>query len=375
METNSTRIQGFSKIGQGAMGVGGEFSKDPSLASSHLAALREGIEAGLTLIDTAEVYAGGFSEELVGVAIRNCRSKVFVASKFSPQHSSYSQVITAAEGSLSRLGTDYLDLYQVHWPNPAIAIAETMGALDKLVEDGKILRVGVSNFNGREFRAASSVLNARIFSNQVEYSLFDRFAEQDALVTCLEKDAILLAYSPLNKGRNVFSGKAQQVLESIALKHSATVQQVQLSWLASRPAVTPIPKSTNIQRIKQNAAAMDLQLSASDLAEIEEFCLIPTTFIQPSEISVMPTEAGGTSVYSSLSEALENKLELAPSPSELAKFLLEGDPVKPVRVIRIESNSGKQNYKLVEGRLRYWAFVIAFGDEHPIPALVNQSPA
>jgi len=375
MGTNSNRIQGFSKIGQGAMGVGGEFSKDPSQASSHLAALREGIEAGLTLIDTAEVYAGGFSEELVGVAIRNCRSEVFVASKFSPQHSSYSQVISAAEGSLKRLGTDYIDLYQVHWPNPAIPIAETMGALDKLMEDGKILRVGVSNFNGREFRAASTVLNAPIFSNQVEYSLFDRFAEQDALITCLEKDAFLLAYSPLNKGRNVFSGKAQVVLASIALKHSATVQQVQLSWLASRPAVTPIPKSTNIQRIRQNAAAMDLHLSASDLAEIEEFCVIPTTFIPPSEISVMPTEAGSTSVYSSLSEALENKLELAPSPTELAKFLLEGDPVKPVRVIRVDATSGGRNYKLVEGRLRYWAFVIAFGDEHPIPALVNESPA
>ena len=375
METNPTKIQGFSKIGQGAMGVGGEFSKDPSQGSSHLAALREGIEAGLTLIDTAEVYAEGFSEELVGVAIRNCRSEVFVASKFSPQHSSYSQVISAVEGSLNRLGTDYIDLYQAHWPNPAIPIAETMGALDKLIEDGKILRVGVSNFNGREFRAAAAVLNAPIFSNQVEYSLFDRFAEQDALVTCLEKDAFLLAYSPLNKGRNVFSGKAQEVLESIALKHSATVQQVQLSWLASRPAVTPIPKSTNLQRIRQNAAAMELQLGACDMAAIEEFCLIPTTFIPPSEIGVIPSEAGGRSVYSTLAEALDNKLELAPSPSELANFLLEGDPVKPVRVTRAESASGEKKYQLVEGRLRYWAFVIAFGDERAIPALVNESAA
>lgn len=375
MESSPNRIQGFSKIGQGTMGVGGEFSKDPSQASLHLAALREGINAGLTLIDTAEVYAGGFSEELVGVAIQDCRSEVFVASKFSPQHSSYSQVISAAEGSLKRLGTDYLDLYQMHWPNPAIPIAETMGALDKLVEQGKILRVGVSNFNGREFRAANEVLKAPIFSNQVEYSLFDRFAEQDALMTCLETDAVLLSYSPLNKGRNVFSGKAQKILESIALNHSATVQQVQLSWLASRPAVTPIPKSTNIQRIRQNAAAIDLQLSTSELAEIEQFCVIPTLFIRPSEISVVPTEGERNSVYCSLSEALENKLKLTPSPSELAQFLLEGDPVKPIRVARMESASGEKKYNLAEGRLRFWAFVIAFGAEHPIPALVNEGPA
>jgi diketogulonate reductase-like aldo/keto reductase len=365
-------FNGLSKIGQGCMGIGGEFSRNPDLGESHLKALLTGIEAGLTFLDTAEVYADGFSEELVGKAITGRRSEVFVASKFSADHSSYSEVIKAAERSLTRLGTDYLDLYQVHWPNPSVPIAETMGALDELVKDGKILHVGLSNFNGREYVEASKVLSAPIFSNQVELNLFDRFALEDALPACREFDAFLLAYSPLNKGRNTLSGESKRVLEHVANRYSATVHQVQLSWLAGISGVIPIPKSTNLVRIGENARAMDLVLSSADHREITERCIIPKIFVPPSEISVQLKGSGNRLGYQSLTEALENKLGLSPSPSELASSMLTGDPVKPIRLASFEHRDGEAKYELVEGRLRYWAWVIAFGVDSPIPALVNE---
>lgn len=362
---------GLSRIGQGCMGIGGEYSRDPSLARSHTNAIKTGIRSGLTLIDTAEVYADGYSEELVGLAIKECRSEVFVASKFSANHSSYSEVISAAESTLRRLGTDYLDLYQAHWPNPSVPIAETMGALDQLVEEGKILHVGLSNFNGREFRQASQTLNADIFSNQVEFSLFDRFAEKDALSTCREYGSFLLAYSPLNKGRNVLKGKSRTVLENIASKYSATVEQVQLSWLAGKDGVIPIPKSTNPQRIVQNARAMDLVLTPDDYAEINEHCVIPEILISPSDISVQLHGDASRLGYETIPEAMENKLGLAPSPLELADFMKAGDPVKPIRVVASRMG-GPKAFELIEGRLRFWAWVIAFGEGTPISAIVNE---
>lgn len=371
LKLDISKFGGLSRIGQGCMGIGGEFSPQPTLASSHLEALSVGIEAGLTLLDTAEVYADGYSEEIVGRAIKDCRSKVFVASKFSANHSSYSEVVSAAETTLMRLGTDYLDLYQAHWPNPSIPIAETMGALDKLVNDGKILHVGLSNFNGREFREASLALDVDIFSNQVEFSLFDRFAEEDALPTCKENGSFLLAYSPLNKGRNVLNGEAKLVLENIARKYSATVQQVQLCWLAGKDGVIPIPKSTNPQRIAQNAMAMDLVLTPEDYEEITDRCVIPRILIPPADMSVQLSGDASRMSYQTVAEAIENKLGLSPSPLELAEFLQAGDPVKPVRVIASQME-GRDAFELVEGRLRFWAWVIAFGRDAPIPAIVNE---
>lgn len=373
MSVYDKKLDGLSRIGQGGMGIGGESTRDITLASAHIAGIRLGIESGLTLVDTAEVYADGLSEELIGEAIQSCRSEVFVASKFSPENSSYSRVIAAAERSLKRLKTEYLDLYQIHWPNPEVPISETMRALDKLVGDGKVLNIGVSNFSGREFREASQVARTKIFSNQVEYSLFDRFAEEDALPTSREHSALLFAYSPLNKGRNTFTGQAASTLRSIADRHSASIHQIQLSWLAHQPAVVPIPKSTNPERIKQNGAAIDIQLSANELEEISAFCSIPKREIAPSEISVSTGGFGNRPVYRTLSEALENRLGLAPSPSELAKFLLEGDPVKPVRVVPSYPTSRGRPFELTEGRLRYWAWIIAFGEEIPIPALINEA--
>ena len=208
-------------IGQGCMGIGGYFSKDLREDDRQVRALRFGIELGMTLIDTAEVYGNGHSEELVGKAIQGMRDKVFVATKFSPEHNSYDDVLSSAEGSLRRLKTDYIDLYQIHWPNPNIPIDETMKAMDKLLRDGKIRYVGVSNFSIRELKEAEAAFSgSAIASVQTEYNLFDRSIEDDILPYCQKKNIITIAYSPLDQGKICSGSEKTKVFEKIAEKYS-----------------------------------------------------------------------------------------------------------------------------------------------------------
>ena len=136
----------------------------------------------MTFIDTAEIYAEGNSELIVGKAINGRREKVFLATKFSPENSSHKNLVSSLENSLRRLQTDYVDLYQAHWPNPSIPIEETMTALAQLKGEGKIKNIGLSNFSKREFLLAQEILeDTRIVSNQVEFNLVDRFPEQELL--------------------------------------------------------------------------------------------------------------------------------------------------------------------------------------------------
>ncbi len=147
-------------IGQGTMGIGGYYEKDCTRDAEWIAGLRRGIDLGLTLIDTAEVYGAGHSEELVGQAIKEVRDEVFLVSKFSAEHSRVSQVIAAAERSLRRLGTDRIDLYQPHWPNPSVPFEETAEALEILVQSGKVRFVGLSNFSFHETQKATAFLKS-----------------------------------------------------------------------------------------------------------------------------------------------------------------------------------------------------------------------
>ena len=145
-------------IGQGCMGIGGYLSRDTTHDAWSLHALKIGIDLGMTFLDTAEGYGSGHSEELVGQAVQGIRDKICIATKVSPENLSYNDVISAAEGSLRRLRTDYIDLYQIHWPNPTIPVSETIRALERLLHDGKIRNIGLCNFSLREIKEMADVL-------------------------------------------------------------------------------------------------------------------------------------------------------------------------------------------------------------------------
>ena len=262
-------------------------------------AIQAAVEAGITTIDTAEVYGEGHSEQIVAQAVGKIRDRLVYASKVFANHLKHDKVIEACERSLTNLQTDYLDLYQIHWPsgsfgNEEVPIEETMQALNKLKEDGKIRAIGVSNFNRTQLEEASRY--GRIDSLQPPYSLFWRKIERDAVPYCVEHSISVLAYSSMAQGlltgkfkpghefakedhrsANVlFQGenfeRAQNALEQlkpIAEKHDCTLAQLSLAWLIAQPQTNAIAGARTAEQAQDNAKAASVDLSSEELQEID----------------------------------------------------------------------------------------------------------
>ena len=252
----------ISTIGMGTWRMGTHGTSQERAGQAGV--LRRGIELGINLIDTAEIYATGRSEEVVGEAIKDVRKDVFIATKVAPGHLRYDDVIRACKGSLRRLGTSYVDLYQVHWPDPSVPIRETMAAMEKLVDDGAVRYVGVSNFSvGETEEARASLARNEIVSNQVEYSLEDRRAERDVLPYCAKEEITLIAYSPLARGRI-----ADSVPKAILQKYSMTPAQVMLNWVTRHEQVVAIPKAASIPHLQENAESVSVRFDPAEYARI-----------------------------------------------------------------------------------------------------------
>ena len=264
-------VQGLSipKIGFGMWRIGGDSYPDPSLDSKSLSALRNALEVGYTHFDTAEGYAAGHSEELLARAIRETgakRESLFITTKISPEHLRYDQVFRSCEDSLRRLNTGYVDLYLIHWPRPGMKLEETFRALNKLVRDGKVMHLGVSNFNLQLLKQAQTFSETPILTDQVPYRLPDRaYAENGVLEYCQQNDILLTAYSPV-KFRNL---SVNQTLRIVAEAHSATPFQIALAWLVAQPRVITIPMSLDPQHIRENFEAADIELSEEELKTLD----------------------------------------------------------------------------------------------------------
>lgn len=257
------------KIGFGCWKIGGGHSADPTQDDWSLAALRSALELGYTHFDTAETYAAGHSEELVGQAVRSAgipREKLFITSKVSPSHLDPQALLRSCEASLRRLQMDYLDLYLIHWPAPNMRLGETFRTLNKLVADGKIRHLGVSNFDIAQLQLSQSVCDTPILTNQVPYSLGDRSYVKNGMLTyCQENDILLTAYSPVQQG----GLKIDPALQAIADDRKATVQQIALDWLVQQPRVITIPMSGNPAHQADNLAAAEIVLSEEELSALQ----------------------------------------------------------------------------------------------------------
>lgn len=361
-------------IGQGCIGIGSYMSIEPFQDDNHIEALRLGIELGMTFIDTAEIYGYGNSEKIVGRAIKGIRDKVFIATKVSPEHLSSNNLLKSAEESLRRLKTDYIDLYQIHWPNPRIPISETIRAMEQLLKEQKIRYVGVSNFSLKELKEARAAISEdEIVSVQVEYNLFDRTIENNILPYCEAESITTIAYSPLDQGKIASGDRKTATLQMLANKYGRTMAQVALNWLVSHPSVIAIPKSTNPDHIKENAFSTDFELSNADFKEISEVFAQECVYVCVDRIRVVVGGQGNRQVYQTAEEAIENKLGFVPSPVDLAQNIREGEFLKPVRVTRSADCSEKYDYDLIEGRIRYWAWVIAYNREKPIAVYIRDN--
>ena len=258
------------KLGFGTWKIGGGSYADPKLDSASLTALRSALEVSYIHIDTAEMYGGGHAEELIAKAIHASninREKLFITSKVLPSHLKYDDVLRACENSLRRLKMDYIDLYLIHWPQAGMKLEETFRGLNKLVRDGKVKHLGVSNFNLRLLKESQSLSETPLITNQVPYSLSDRsYVNNGALEYCQQNDILLTAYEPVDKGRLNIS----RTLQSVADAHNATPYQIALAWLITQPRVITIPMSYNPQQIRENFETVDIELSDEEFKILSE---------------------------------------------------------------------------------------------------------
>lgn len=245
-------------LGMGTYALGNSTGDE---RADEIKALQRGIELGMRLIDTAEVYGHGRSETLVGQAIAESRDDVFLATKVSPEHFRYDEVIRACEASIQRLGVKFVDLYQLHWPSPRIPIQETMKAMEELVATGKTRYIGVSNFSVEQtMQAQESLPRSELVSNQVRYSITSRSIEADILPFCEREKITVIAYSPLDTG----SIPAGRIPKDMLQKYEMTPAQLMLNWVIRNEYVVAIPKAARVSHIEENAAAAEISLSQAD---------------------------------------------------------------------------------------------------------------
>jgi diketogulonate reductase-like aldo/keto reductase len=242
--------------------------EDRSCRSAEIEALRLGLDLGMTLIDTAEMYGEGGAEEVIGEAISGRREEVFLVSKVYPQNATRAGAVPACERSLKRLKTDYLDLYLLHW-RESTPLNETLEAFQTLKRTGKLRDYGVSNFDCTDMEEAFGLPGGQaIVTNQVLYNLMQRGIEWDLRPWCRAHGVPIMAYSPVEG-----SGGAQRQLfarlKPLAARHGATPAQVALAWLLRQDDVIVIPKAASPRHVRENRAAADLRLTEQDLRELD----------------------------------------------------------------------------------------------------------
>ncbi|MDX8431815.1 MULTISPECIES: aldo/keto reductase [Mesorhizobium] len=255
-------------LGQGTWKMG----EDARRRADEVKALRLGLELGMTLIDTAEMYASGGAEEVVAEAIAGRRDETFLVSKVLPSNASRAGVRRACENSLKRLATDRIDLYLLHWPG-SVPLTETVEAFEALKAAGKIRHWGVSNFDTDEMEELVGLRDGgNVQTNQVLYNLSRRGPEFDLAPWSRERGIPLMAYSPVEQGALARNTR----LEAIAARHNVTAAQIALAWVMAQPGVIAIPKASKPEHVRQNVAALDIGLTAEDCAELDRAFPPPT---------------------------------------------------------------------------------------------------
>lgn len=259
-------------IGQGTWMIDG----NPETESRAIQTLRLGLDLGMTHIDTAEMYGEGHVEELVGETIAGRREEIFLVSKVLPSNASYDGTLKACERSLKRLKTDWLDLYLLHWRG-SYPLSEAMRAMEKLVAEGLVKYIGVSNFDVEDLKEAEQVLQTeQIACNQVLYNLRDRGIERRLLPYCSEKRIAIVGYAPFGHGNFPSpSSREGKLLIEIGGRHNRTPKQVALNYLTRHQSTFTIPKTTRLERVKENSGGVGWQLAGDEVNAIDRAFPVP----------------------------------------------------------------------------------------------------
>jgi len=266
----------IAALGQGTW----HFAENPARRAEEVASIRLGVDLGMTVIDTAEMYGDGAAEALVGEAIAGRRSEVFLVDKVLPHHADRVGTVRACQASLGRLGVDYIDLYLMHWRGD-IPLVETIEGFAQLKRDGMIRHWGVSNFDTDDMIELSGVPGGdEVQANQILYNLTRRGPEYALLPWLAQHGIPTMAYSPIEQGRLL----DHPALQSIARRHNATPAQVALAWVLNHDGVNAIPRAGTPSHVRQNAAARDIELTHEDLQTFDRSFPPPT---RPRQLEVL----------------------------------------------------------------------------------------
>ncbi len=353
-------------IAQGSTGAGSKHIATDASIKNKIEVLLCGIKNGIKIIDTAPSYEDGHAEEIVGQVIQRInRDNIILCTKFEPDSNSYHGVIKSVDQSLKRLQTDYIDIYQAHWPNPEIPISETMRALNELLDQGKIRYIGVCNFTKNEIIEAEKYLkNTNIVSIQAEYNLNNRMAENELFQFCKLNRKLFFAYNLFNQGRL----KKNSFIVSLANKYGVSVHQIIINWSIENNFVIPILNSISKDHTLQNAKAININLTRKDIYSINNKFRNQTKLIDTKDIQVIDYDIDDThKIYTNIDDAIKNKFKIKPSPVSLSKEIEKGRLLKPIDLV-LNKHSKNSKYLLLHGRIRYWAWVIAYNGKKPIPA-------
>ncbi len=358
-------------VGQGTL-----FGRTSSKIDSNIIELKSkvldyGIDLGMNFIDTGEDYEGGLSEEILGNVIKGKRNKVIIGSKFKPSNNSFEGVINSIEGTLKRIKTDYIDLYQIQWPNPKIEVEETFKAFEKLVEQGKIRYFGVGNFDLPKIKDAIKFDNLKKFvSVQNEFDLFNRQIEND-FDFLLKNNLSIIAYMSL--GKDNFNKSEKELLESLSKKYTKSIRTIVLNWIISHTNVNVLTSSLSIEHTKSNYDSSQFVMDNADIKKINNMFQRETEKILPKDIEVLGFDESDNAhlIYTNLEDALKNELEIKPSAQEIAEEIKNsGKLLRPIELkINNNTSSGKP-YVLVRGRMRYWGWIVAYGYDAEIEAKI-----
>jgi diketogulonate reductase-like aldo/keto reductase len=249
-----------------AFGLGTwHMGEDPRRAAAEESAVKLGIELGMTLIDTAEMYGNGAAEEIVARAAAGLRERLFIVSKVLPYNATQNGVVEACERSLKRLRTDHIDLYLLHWRG-SVPLAETLAGFMRLQRDGKIRHHGVSNFGIADMKEWVAIAGGEtVAANQILCNLGRRGPEFELIPWCRERAIAIMAYTPLEQGRIL----ANPTLREVAARHGASAAQVALAWLLRQDGMIVIPKATKLEHVRDNRGAVEIILGADDLAALD----------------------------------------------------------------------------------------------------------
>ena len=351
----------FSRLG---LGTGTGFNNDSGKSQKEFfLAFDASIDSGINWIDTAESYSNGYAESLIGEYSKKSKNNFYVASKFSPINASKKKLRQACESSLKRLNRECIDLYQIHWMNYNIPIAETMDTLMSLKKEGKIRAIGVCNF------CESEILNCNeelLVSNQIEFNLFNRIAEKGLLSFHKKNNLISISYSPFEGLKNLIpESKKNKIFNDLMKKYSATSFQIVLSFLTIYENMLVTFSSTNYNHIIENSKVFDID--KNDLKIISQTFSSSLKLIDPKLIKILSTKSN--KFYDNLFDAELNKHGYFPGIEELSKEFLMSNNFKPIKLKKIQDRHFE--YELIGGMMRYWSWVKAYNGERYVLAYIT----